>query len=134
VKKKDLKWHKKRMDTVFSQYIRRLYADEDGIVSCFTCRVKKHWKEMQCGHYISRNHLSTRFEEKNVAPQCPGCNVWGGGKHDVFAVNLIKKYGEGILEELAEIKRNKVKFRIFDYVDMIDTYEDHLVGMDMKNG
>jgi len=50
---------KKEADKVFSRYIRRKYADKNGNVSCITCGVTKHWKEMDCGHYISRNHLST---------------------------------------------------------------------------
>ena len=34
----------KKLDTVFSEYIRRKYADKKGIVSCYTCGKKAYWK------------------------------------------------------------------------------------------
>ena len=33
----------KKLDAVFSEYIRRKYADKNGIVSCYTCGKKKFW-------------------------------------------------------------------------------------------
>ena len=35
---------KKKLDVLFSQYIRRRNADHLGRVKCFTCGVEKHWK------------------------------------------------------------------------------------------
>ena len=45
---------KKKLDVLFSQYIRRKNADHLGRVKCFTCGVEKHWKEQQAGHFQSR--------------------------------------------------------------------------------
>lgn len=42
---------KKKLWTLFSEYIRRLYSHDD-ICECVTCGVKKHWKELQAGHFI----------------------------------------------------------------------------------
>lgn len=91
VKKKTTSQLKKELDKVFSQYIRQKAADKEGFVLCYTCGVKKHWKEMQNGHFVSRVYLATRFEEGNVRPQCVGCNVFGGGKVVAFAANLEKE-------------------------------------------
>ena len=46
----------KKLDAVFSEYIRRKYADKNGIVKCYTCNKKAYWKGegMQNGHFISR--------------------------------------------------------------------------------
>ena len=99
-----------------------------------TCRAIIPWKKSQCGHYIPRNHLSTRFEEKNVAPQCVGCNVFGRGKPDLFALALVSKYGKNILEDLNIQKNKPTKYKISDYQDMVERYMDYLVGLDMRDG
>lgn len=62
-------------DKIISQYVRLKYADENGIVACFTCGDKKHWTLQQCGHYIKRANLYLRWDEgRNLRPQCPYCN------------------------------------------------------------
>ena len=52
-KAKTKSWYVKKLDKVFSEYIRQKYADSFGMVSCFTCDARKHWKDMQNGHFIS---------------------------------------------------------------------------------
>ena len=66
---------KKKLDKVFSEFIRRRNADHLGFINCFTCGVKKHWKEQQAGHFQSRSHHSTRWDEVNVQVQCIKCNI-----------------------------------------------------------
>lgn len=61
-------------DAVFSQFIRLKYADEKGLVKCFTCDTKKHWTLMQNGHYMKRGNLYLRFDERNCRPQDKYCN------------------------------------------------------------
>ena len=132
-KRKSLSYWKHQADKYFSVYIRRLNADSNGDAVCVTCRAIKHWKELQCGHYIPRNHLSTRFDDRNVAPQCCGCNLFGRGKHDEFALHLIAKYGPGILENLNLEKNKVVKYTEADYQQMIETYQDSLAGLDLRD-
>lgn len=67
------------LDAIYSRYIRLKYANEKGIVKCFTCDNAAPIGQMQNGHYISRSHMATRFYEKNCRPQCPICN----SKHEV---------------------------------------------------
>jgi len=92
---------KKKLDAVFSQYIRHKYA-RDGMVACYTCTTVKPIASMQNGHWIPRNVLATRFNEENCRPQCVGCNMFQKGKPDVFAVNLMK---EGVDIEALQKKR-----------------------------
>lgn len=118
---KSLSKLKKKLDTVFSQYIRQKYADQNGMVKCYTCSTVKHWKEMQNGHWIPRNNLATRFSEENCRPQDVGCNMFQQGRPDVFAVNLIK---EGIdLEELQKTRYAIFKVDAQWYEDKIKHYE-----------
>lgn len=76
------------LDIIFSQLVRLSHADEHGMVSCFTCDTVKHWKQMQCGHYIPRAQMPTRFSVKNCRPQCKECNEGKNGNLLVFAERL----------------------------------------------
>ena len=61
--------YKKKLDEVFSKYIRLKYAMPNGMCQCISCGSFKHWKEIQNGHYMSRRYMSTRFDEDNCRPQ-----------------------------------------------------------------
>lgn len=123
-KKKSVSKLKKELDTLFSQYIRRKYANEKEEVSCYTCGRVMHWKQIQCGHLASRSYLSTRYDENNVRPQCVGCNVFGAGKVVVFATLLDNELGEGTVARLyrkaQEITKN------FPYQEKITYYKEKL--------
>jgi hypothetical protein len=109
-----------KLDTVFSQYIRRKNAISD-IAICVTCGKKDNWKKLQCGHFMSRRHYSTRWDENNVAVQCYSCNVMQQGQQYLFS-----KYLTNIDNNLPEdlmIKSHKiVKFADIDLIDMIEYY------------
>ena len=55
----------KKLDSIFSQYIRRRDVKEN-IAECFTCGKKDDWKRLQCGHFQSRRFYSTRWDETNL--------------------------------------------------------------------
>ena len=115
----------KKLDAVFSQYIRLKDADEFGNVSCFTCGKVSHYKKgMQCGHFQSRKHYSTRWLEMNVATQCVGCNMFKAGEQYIFAKNLDKKYGDGTAEELYLKSKETIKLADFEIEEMIIKYKD----------
>ena len=86
---------KRKLDKLFSLYIRKKYADYRGFVRCFTCgKVEKIGgvDSIQCGHYISRAFNSLRYSEKNCHPQCRACNIFKHGNMDEYALKLIEKY------------------------------------------
>ena len=80
----------KKLDSVFSEYIRRRYAKND-IAECYTCGKRDHWKRLQCGHFQSRKHYSTRWNEDNCQVQCVGCNMFKGGEQYKFGMKLGEK-------------------------------------------
>ena len=113
---------KKKLDTIFSQYIRLREADSNGNINCFTCGVNKHYKAMHAGHFQSRRHLSTRWDEINVQNQCPKCNLFSQGEQFKFGLYLDSLYGEGTAEHL-QIKAQQLnKMTVQDYQDLIDYY------------
>jgi len=123
MKKRTNAQFKKLLDKIYSEYVRKKDA-KNGYVRCYTCDKRLHWKEAHCGHYIPRNNLSTRFDERNTKPQCVGCNIFGNGKPDIFALRLEKDYGNGILQELHRTKQQVIRY--FPYDEMIERYQSLL--------
>ena len=123
--KKTVSKLKKELDKLFSLYIRLREATEyEGLVQCFTSGIVRHYKEgMQNGHFQSRKHLSTRFDEENCQVQCVKCNVYAWGEQYKFALALDSKYGEGIAEELQHLARTTLKISRIEYEEKISYYK-----------
>jgi len=114
---------KKKLDAYFSKYI-RLRDSKNGFGNCFTCGVRKHWKEAHCGHWIPRNILATRFHEDNCRFQCVGCNLYANGKFIEFRINLVKEIGEERVKALEDLKFTIFKVGIPWYNEQIDIYKE----------
>jgi hypothetical protein len=91
---------------VFSIYIRSKDKDFRDNIPCFTCDRVDHWRSFDAGHYIpkSTGGAALYFHEKNVHPQCTGCNRFRHGNLTVYALRLQQKYGTGVLEELHKLR------------------------------
>ena len=88
------------LDRVVSRYIRLRAMGLDGKIECYTCGVRKEMAKMQAGHFISRKHLSLRWDTtNNIKPQCNDCNVCKSGNLKVYAENLELEH-PGIVEWL----------------------------------
>lgn len=112
-----------KLDTVFSQYIRRKDAIDE-IAICVTCGKKDHWSKLQNGHWASRRHYSTRWDEQNCNVQCAGCNVFRAGEIYLYTKYLCSQYGENFPEELYIKSQKIVKFADVDLVEMIEYYNN----------
>ena len=118
---------KRELDKVFSEFIRLRDMRENNGSRCFTCGlIPLSWRQLQCGHYVSRVHLSTRWNERNCAAQCYACNVLRRGNPAEFTLALQAKYGPGIVQELVDLKRQSVKFSRSELQDLIEGYEARL--------
>ena len=116
---------KKELDKWFSLYIRLRNASKDGIVECWTCGKTAHYKKMHAGHFMSRKHHATRWnEDGNVQVQCPKCNLFGQGEQYTFGKLIDVRIGEGKSEELQELSRTTVKYMRHEYEDMIKFYKE----------
>lgn len=65
----------KKLDWVFSEYIRLRDCDKKGIVICPLCWKRIFRKYAQNMHFVSRWVLKYRFSEKNCHAGCMRCNV-----------------------------------------------------------
>jgi hypothetical protein len=115
-----------KLDRVFSQFVRLSHADEGGTVECVTCGKLLWWKEAHAGHYISRRHMNTRFDVRNVHPQCCGCNTFRNGQPDEYALYLREKYGDEILEQLNERKHQVKKFTSEELTHLIKHFQERV--------
>lgn len=109
---------KKKLDTVFSRYIR---IRDAGI--CFSCGDTKEWKRQQAGHFVSRTHLNTRFDPRNTHCQCYACNYLKKGNSSEYAFYLTKRYGCGIFKELHDKRHITRKIGAVEYRELIEHYE-----------
>lgn len=117
---------KKELDTIFSQYIRKLYANDVGMVECYTCGVTKPIKQMQNGHFRSRKHLNTRWDTRNCRPQCVKCNMYDQGRQYDFGIRLQQDLGVEIVEEIINLSHQSTKLSKSDLLEMIKFYKNEL--------
>jgi len=112
----------KRLDTVFSEYIRKKNADSKGYVTCITSGRKFHYSEVDAGHFISRKEMSTRWHEDNVHPQSRFHNRYQNGKQYEYGLALNKKK-RGLAQKLYKLSKETVKYSINDLQDLLDKYK-----------
>jgi len=116
---------KRTLDQVFSKYVRFSNA-KNGYVRCYTCNAVHPPEDVDAGHYVTRQHMGTRWDERNVKPQCRSCNRFKSGVSDEFALHLLKDYGEGILEDLNKHKWIPTKITELEMMEMIKDYREKL--------
>ena len=116
-----------KLDTVFSQYIRRKDAIDE-IATCVTCGKKEHYKKLQCGHFMSRRHYSTRWDENNVGVQCYGCNITNQGTQYAFS-KYLTQFDNNLPDNLLIKSKQIVKFADVDLVQMIEYYNNKLIEL-----
>lgn len=124
----------KACDIAFSQYIRLSNADSHGMVKCYTCKYIGFWKQdsIECGHFRGRTNMNTRWLKINVACQCTRCNQLKQGNLDVFAKNLIRDYGDGVIEYLDRESKKINKLTIEKVQTLRNYFELELVKLKGK--
>lgn len=121
----------KKLDAIFSEYIRRKHANKNGIVKCYTCNKKAYWRGegMQNGHFISRSSRILRWREDNCRPQCYACNCMRYGQAYIFGANLNKEFGFNKAEELLIESKKIIKQSDQDLLDLIDDYKQKVESL-----
>ena len=123
-----------KADKHFSLYIRLRDADENGVGTCITCGTRKEVKYMDCGHYIKRQHMATRFSEINCHTQCKRCNAFEQGNDAKFRQALVGLYGEQNVN-LLEAERHKTVRRSAYEMDVIAKhYKEKAIELAKEKG
>ena len=109
----------KRLDSVFSQYV-RLRDDGNG---CVTCGDKKPWKEMQACHFYTRGRQATRWHESNVFSGCYRCNVLLKGNYINYTRYMIDRFGREFVDQLEYESLNGAKISTPELREKIAYYK-----------
>ena len=121
-------------DRWFSLYIRLRDANNDGEVSCCSCGKQIFWQDSDAGHFIPRQHRSTRYHEKNVHAQCRKCNRFDNGNPGGYSLFLIREYGIKTVEGLTELSHQAAKWTQFEINNIRDTFKQKAIKLAEKKG
>ena len=117
-KPKTLSKYKKEFDAIFSKFIR--IRDKD---TCYTCGLVMEHNKSQNGHFVPRQYLATRWDERNCNCQCYACNILYNGQPSAYALQLEKQYGKGIVQELESMRKTITKLKEPYYLENIAKYK-----------
>lgn len=109
---------KRKAWNAFSLWIR-----ERDNYTCITCGKYGKSSFMNAGHYISRRHNATLFDERNSNAQCMNCNLWGYGNMGVYTLKLQEKYGKGIIKELTKKSQQIKQFTEKELEEILKKYQ-----------
>ena len=104
----------KKIDRIFSEYIRLKHADKNGYCTCITCGKTYHYKNIDAGHFVSRRFLIVRFDELNVHPQCKYCNRFLNGLAYEYGKAIDMLYGKGTADKLVSLSRQTIKIENYE--------------------
>jgi len=115
---------KAKADKYFSEWIRLRDADAHGMVTCITNpKIRKHWRDVDCGHWISRAKESTRYVERNANAQSKKYNRFQGGDFLEHGLAIERKFSPGTREELQRKDGQVCKRTVNDFLCIADNYE-----------
>jgi len=82
---------------------------------------------MDCGHGVKRQHMATKFHEKNNHAQCKICNgPAGGGRQKEYREEMNKRYGPGTWEEIDLLSRTVCKLGAFEISTMMFYFKEEI--------
>ena len=121
-KKPDLK---AKLDKVFSLYIRLRDSKPFNyrFFKCISCGEIKPFEQADCGHFHSRRHLTTRFDEDNAHAECRACNRFSADHLINYEKNLIAKIGQQKFDLLKVKAAGTSKMSDFEYEQLIKYYK-----------
>lgn len=112
----------KKLDKIYSKYIRLRDAMDGGLTRCISCGQIKPFDKMDCGHFFSRTHMSVRFDEDNTHSECSFCNRFCADHLIGYRENLIRKIGTKRFQ-LLEVKAHSTKkWSCFELEQLIKYY------------
>ena len=117
------------MDRVFQYYIRLRDVMPGGYGKCISCGKIKTFNHLQAGHFFSRKHMSTRWNEQNVNAECEYCNCWNGEHLLTYKENLIRKIGMQGYQVLDYMHNQPRKWSDFEIKAMIRHYGQEIIRL-----
>ena len=122
----------KKIDRIFSKYVRLKNADHKGYCTCITCGKTYHYKDIDAGHFVSRRHLIVRFDELNVHPQCRRCNRFLNGLQYEYGKAIDMLYGKGTADKLVSLSKKTIKIENYELDEIFCTVKKDLLTLSNK--
>lgn len=93
---------KAKLDSSFSELVRMTHADDQGRVTCIDgCGRTGFWRDFDCGHFVDRDKLPTRWDMDNCRPQAQVCNRMKTGRRYEFG-RALNTESAGLADRLLE--------------------------------
>jgi 5-methylcytosine-specific restriction endonuclease McrA len=124
----------RKLDDIFSEFIRLRDSDSNGICKCITCGSFDHWRSVDAGHFITRENMGTRWEEENVHAQCQGCNRFKSGKQYEHGLAVDKRHGAGTASKLLVKSKGVCNWQDFEIEAMAKYYRDQVKELKEQKG
>lgn len=112
-----------KLDRIFALYIRLRDVMPNGYVRCISCGQIKSFDDVDCGHFYSRRHMATRYNEDNCHAECKFCNRFSSDHLIGYQRNLIQKIGQQRFDMLNIKAHSTCHLLNFEIEDMISHYK-----------
>ena len=124
------------MDAVFQFYVRLRDAMPGGMCRCISCGNIVPFEKIQGGHFRSRMHMATRWNEFNVNGECATCNMQlRNGDHLLdYRENLIRKIGLRNVQWIESEYKKEKKWSDFEIRMKIKEYSRKILDLSVRKG
>ena len=114
------------LDKWFGLYVRkRGMTRHDGTHgNCCTCGRTICFDESDCGHFISRDRIATRWDERNAHAQCRNCNRFRSGEQYAHGLYIANRYGQSVLDELRWKSQHPIHYTDAEIKTMTDFFRN----------
>lgn len=121
----------RKLDGVFSEYIRLRDSRPFRYKAfrCISCGEVKPYEQMDCGHFIGRTHMATRFDEENCHGECRACNRFDSSHMIYYQRNLEKLIGKSRVDMLIVRGHSTKKWTAWELEILIKHYTEEVNKM-----
>lgn len=95
----------------------------NGYFRCISCAQIKPYEQADCGHFHSRRHMATRFDEDNAHAECRACNRFSADHLIHYEKNLKSKIGQQRFDKLAWRASQAKKWTDFELIELTKYYK-----------
>lgn len=120
----------KKLDDIFSKYVRLKHRTDSGMIMCFVCGKFHSYSHTVLGHFRKRRHLATRYNEDNCHPLCFNCNQEDEESTANYDFAMLNAYSLEKLTEIIDLSNSEVHISESEALTLIEEYKDKIKGLD----
>ena len=124
----------KKLDRVFSAYIRLRDVMPNGCFRCISCGQIKRFEQGDCGHYHSRVHMSTRWNPDNCHMECKSCNRVCSDYLIGYRRHLVEKIGLDRVNRLEVLAHSQKHWADFELKERIEYFSREVKRLSAEKG